>query len=444
MTTTKSVKGPALRRLLARRFPFVVWKGRRGRGEEAAFIVSNAIVNVANFGFFVVVGRLFTPSSYGAISALLSIVTVANTPLNAIQAGVVNATVLARRAMGEPSPRRIIGWFAVCGLALTLLVAGASGAIDRYFSLTSFVPVLMLALWFAPSVVSSALCGSLMGHYKFRVIAVANVVGALARIVLVLVFALSGHLFGLAGPVLATSTGVTVTSLWILVAVRREPSWRSPTILELHLTQTFWAFISLAGFATFVAIDVILARHLLGAAAAGNYAVASTAGKIALFLSVAVPIVAYPRFTAHHADGTSARHELRQALALVIGLGVLAGAVMALVPHLVIAVLFGHRYVAAPMLLRILAPEGAAMGVVGLFTYYHVAQRSLYAFVPWSGVALVTLFMTTGRLHAHGLALLMLVSAVAVALLMAIPALWGDPVRHEVMLGSAPRGDFDD
>jgi O-antigen/teichoic acid export membrane protein len=419
-------------------------KGQRGRGEETAFIVSNAIVNVANFGFFVVVGRLFTPSSYGAISALLSIVTVSNTPLNAIQACVVNATVLARRALGEPSPRRIIGWFAVCGLILTLLVAGASGAIDRYFSLTSFVPVLMLALWFAPSVVNSALCGSLMGHYKFRVIAVANVVGSLARIILVLAFAVAGHLFGLAGPVLATSAGVTVTALWILIAVRREPSWRSPTILELHLAQTFRAFLSLAGFATFVAIDVVLARHLLGAASAGNYAVASTAGKIALYLSVAVPIVAYPRFTAHHADGTSARHELRQALALVISLGVLAGAVMALVPHLVIVILFGHRYVAAPMLLRILAPEGAAMGVVGLFTYYHVAQRTLYAFLPWSGVAVATLFMTAGHLHAHALALLMLVSAVVIALLMAIPALWGGRVGRDVVIGSASPSDFDD
>jgi O-antigen/teichoic acid export membrane protein len=427
VATTESDRDRAVGSFIARRLHSLKSKSQHLGREEAAFIVSNAIVNVANFGFFVVVGRLFDPSSYGAISALLSIVTVANTPLNAIQAGVVHATVLARRAVGEPSPRKIIGWFAACGLALTLLVAGASGAIDHYFSLTSFVPVLMLALWFAPSVVNSALCGTLMGRFKFRVIAVANVVGALARIVLVLVFGLAGHLFGLAGPVLATSAGITITTLWILVAVRREPSWRSPANLELHLAQTFWAFVSLAGFATFVAIDVILARHLLSASTAGNYAVASTAGKIALFLSVAVPIVAYPRFTAHQTEGTSARHELRQALVLVVGLGALAAAVMALLPHLVITVLFGHRYVAAPTLLRILAPEGAAMGVVGLFTYYHVAQRSVYAMLPWSGVAIVAVGMTAGHLQAHGLALLMLASATAVAILMAIPALLGDP-----------------
>jgi O-antigen/teichoic acid export membrane protein len=395
---------------------------RRG-GEEASFIISNAIVNVANFGFFVAVGRLFMPSSYGAITALLSIVTVANTPLNAIQAGVVHATVLARRAGGDASPRRIILRFVGSGIALTLLVAGASHRIDSFFSLTSVVPVLMLALWFAPAVVNAALCGSLMGHFKFRTIAVANVVGALARIALVLVFGVAGHLFGLAGPILATSAGITITALWIFVAVRREPSWRVPANMELHLGQTLWAFISFTGFASFVAIDVILARHLLDATTAGNYAGAATAAKIALFLSVAVPIVVYPRFAAPRAAGTSARHELRRALILVLALGAVAAAVMTFFPHLVITALFGHRYEEASTLLRVLAPEGAIMGVVGLFTYYHVAQRSLYAVVPWSGVAIVTVWMTVYHLQAHALALLMLAISFMVAVVMAVPAL---------------------
>ena len=393
------------------------------RGEELAFVVSNAIVNVANFAFFVAVGRFFDPSSYGAISALLSIVTVANTPLNAIQAGVVHATVVVRHALGESSPRRVTAWFALVGIAMTAAVAAASGFLEHFFTIADYVPVLMLALWFAPSVINSALCGSLMGHFRFRAIAVANVVGALFRIVLVVCFGFADHVFGLAGPILATSAGISVTTVWVFVAVRREPSWRVGAPLEIHLSQTMWAFVSLAGFATFVALDVILARHLLPAAIAGNYAVASTTGKIALFLSVAVPIVAYPRFAAHRTARTSAHHELLVSLAIVVFLGVVAAGVMALLPHFWISLLFGHRYSTSPSILRILAPEGAAMGVVGLFTYYHVAQRSLLAFVPWLGVAAVAITMAAEHLRAHDLALLMLASALVVSVVMAIPAL---------------------
>lgn len=398
-------------------------------GEEAAFVVSNAFVNLANFGFFVAVARLFGPAHYGAITALLSIVTVANTPLNAIQAGVVHATVLVRHALGDPSPRRITGWFTLAGIGATVLVAAAAPALERFFNVPNFVPLLMLALWFAPSVLNSALCGTLMGEFKFRVIAIANVVGAVVRIVAVLCFGLAGHFLGLAGPILATSAGIAVTTGWIFAAVRNDASWRRGTPLTLHLRQTLWAFVSLAGYATFAAMDVVLARHLLTGTTAGNYAAASTSAKIALFLSIAVPIVAYPRFAAHRAAGTSAQRELRLSLFLVLALGVFAAAVMAAFPHLIVTTLFGHRYDAAPPLLRILAPESAAMGVVGLFTYYHVAQHSIHAVVPWVGVAVVSLWMTTGHLSAHGLALLMTASALVVSVVMAVSALHG-PRRH--------------
>jgi O-antigen/teichoic acid export membrane protein len=396
---------------------------RRHNREETEFVVSNAIVNVANFGFFVVVSRLFSTSSYGAITALLSIVTVANTPLNAIQAGVVHATVVIRQSLGSESPRRVVAAFAGVGLAVTMVIAAASILVERFFTLPNVFPVLMLALWFAPSVVSSALCGSLMGHFKFRAIAVANVVGALTRIGLAVAFGAAGHLFGLSGPIIATSAGVAVSTTWIFVAVRKESNWRTGAPLELHLSHTLWAFISLGGFASFVAIDVVLARHLLAASIAGSYAAASTAGKIALFLSVAVPIVAYPRFAKHHAAGTDGRRDLLYSLEIVVGLGILAAGVMALFPHVIVLLLFGHRYASAAPILRLLAPEGAVMGVVGLFTYYHVAQRSFWAILPWFGVLAVTLATTIGNLSAHDLAVLMLISATIVSVLMAIPEL---------------------
>lgn len=330
---------------------------RHQRREETAFFISNAVVNVANFAFFIAVARLFSPTHYGAISALLSIVTVANTPLNAIQSGVVHATVVVRHALGDPSPRRVITWFAIVGVATSAVVAALGPALEQFFNVRAFLPLFMLALWFAPAVLNAALCGTLMGQFRFRVIAIANVVGAVARMALVLCFGFAGHVLGLAGPILATSAGVLITAGWIFVAVRRESAWHDGAPLVLHLRQTVWAFLSLAGFATFVALDVVLARHLMAGTTAGNYAAAATAGKIALFLTVAVPIVAFPRFSTHHAAGTSSRQELRVALAIVVVLGAVAAAVMAAVPHLVIGTLFGHRYVAAPPLLRILAPR---------------------------------------------------------------------------------------
>jgi O-antigen/teichoic acid export membrane protein len=96
---------------------------------------------------------------------------------------------------------------------------------------------------------------------------------------------------------------------------------------------------------------------------------------------------------------------------------------MTVFPHETVLLLFGHRYTSAGPLIVWLAPEGAAMGIVGLFTYYHVAQRSVWAMLPWLGVAVASVTMSLGHLSAHDLALLMLASTLAVALLMALPEL---------------------
>jgi len=348
---------------------------------------------------------------------------------------------VARQSLSEHSPRKVIAIFTVVGLVTTGLVAAISPFLERFFSIAGFFPVLMLALWFAPSVVNSALCGSLMGHFKFRVIAVANVVGAVARISLVLVFGLSRNFLGLAGPILATSAGITITSVWIFVAVRREASWRAGKPLQLHLGHTSWAFVSLTGFAMFAAIDVVLARHLLPATIAGNYAVASTAGKIALFLTVAVPIVAYPRFAAQQASGVSSRRELFYALAIVAVVGLLAAGTMSAVPGVVVRMLFGPRYASAAPTLRVLAPESAIMGVVGLLTYYHVARRSAFAITPWLGVAIATLSMTIAHLNAHDLAMLMLFTSIFVSVAMIVPVIAAPSSRRSLPLAlSDPTG----
>ena len=113
---------------VARRVSDVASLLRRYRDEEAAFVISNAVVNVANFGFFIAVGRLFSSSSYGAITALLSIVTVANTPLNAIQAGVVHATVAVRQTLGARSPRHLVITFALVGVAAMLVPLSSHAA----------------------------------------------------------------------------------------------------------------------------------------------------------------------------------------------------------------------------------------------------------------------------------------------------------------------------
>jgi O-antigen/teichoic acid export membrane protein len=395
----------------------------RRRGDEGAYVVSIAISNVANLGFFVAVGRLFSLSNYGAIAAVLTVVTLTNVPLNAIQAGAVRARVDAARAGEERSLARVATRFAIGGALATVVVAGGSPLIEHFFALAGVLPVVMLALWFAPSVLNAALFGSLMGELRFRTVAEANVLGAFVRIGAVL--ALGGtHTFGDAGPVLATSLGVLATCLWVLVACRRETGWRVGAPLSVPIVRTCFVVVCLAGFSGFIAIDTALARHLLDPHDAGAYAAASTAGKMSLYVSFAVPVAFYPRFVLAHVSGKRPIRELVLALVAVAVLGAAGAAVLASVPHLVISVMFGHRYAGASSLVGLLALEGAALGIVGLLTYFHIAWRSAAALVPAAvTLAIAAIALSDGqRLTARGLALLVVCGSVIAAAVMGAAA----------------------
>jgi O-antigen/teichoic acid export membrane protein len=414
--------------LIAHRLAHLRAAARQRRGEELAFFLSNCLVNVANFAFFVVVGRLFSLSSYGAIAALLSVVTVTNTPLNAIQAAVVDATVANERLSHGRSLRTAAAFFGLAGAATTALFAAAAPLFESFFKLPDVLPVVMLSLWFTPSIVNSVLCGSLMGRLRFRAVAEANVAGALVRIGLVVALGVAGHQLGLAGPLLATSAGVTVTAAWLLIAMRRDVVWGRAARLRPDLVQVLRAFGALGGFAAFVGLDTIVARRVLAPASAGSYAAAATAGKIALYLSAAVPVIAYPRFVAAQRSGRRGRRELRLALVAVVILGALAAGVMVAVPHLVVSTLFGHRYATAAALLGYLAIESAVLGVVGLLTYFHVAARSVHGLAPWIGIAVVIVVARAGTLRPRGLALVMLAVAVALAIEMLLGAIFVRPI----------------
>lgn len=362
---------------------------RLGETGDLWYITAAGVVNVANFVFFGLVGHLLRPSAYGAVAALLNVVSIASIPLNAVQAAVVREVVLQSRDGVAPALRRAGALFVVCGLGATVLVAGASPLAARYFGLGTVVPVLLLAVWLAPSVASSLFDGVLIGTLRWRPIAVSLIAGAAVRVAFA---ALAGAVDpGIEGPVLATVLNALVTLgvvLWVFWKSYRLPGrdqlgrdqLRRPQ-LRLPVKATTSTVLALTGYSTLVAVDTLMARHIFPALS-GGYAAAVTIGRIALFLPMAVTVVVFPRLVSDGGRGPRARRLLLCGLLGVLCVGLVGSAVLTVARHLFVDVLFGQRYVGAPPLVGLLSLEGALLGAVGLLTYFHLARRSLVAGSP--------------------------------------------------------------
>lgn len=352
-------------------------------GGGLAFFVASTVANGSNFLFHAVMSRLLGPDAYGALGSLLGIMSVVTFGSVALQAAVIQAAAAPgrgqRAALGRHTARSVV---AAC--FVLVLSAALSPALDGFLHLRSPVPVVLLGIFVALSLVAVVPQGVLLGRLSFAVVAAALVTGAVVRVGAGIALVELG--LGLDGALAATAlSGAAI--LGVLLWPLRHELGRHGDGLRIRMGPAALAVGAVGGFSALVGVDTFLARHYLPAGVAGRYAAAATAARIALFMPGALALAAFPRLSATRGRGSEARRVFVHAVVAVAVLGAGAAVVMALVPHTVISVLFGARYQAAAGVLRILAAAAAGLGLVGLLVYAQVAKGHVRALVAWVGVA---------------------------------------------------------
>ncbi|MFC8044893.1 polysaccharide biosynthesis protein [Nocardia sp. NPDC057353] len=161
--------------------------------------------------------------------------------------------------------------------------------------------------------------------------------------------------------------------------------------------------------------DLILARIVLDEADAGRYALGTIATKIAFWLPQAVGVVLYPRM----AQPTQSARAIRDALAVLSGIGVAAVAAAALAAPL--APLFaGADYAPVQNLLWLFALHGAILAVLqGALLSAIAVDRTAPAALTWVALAVEVTLMAT---LAHSVPALVTVAASTAAVTTALVA----------------------
>lgn len=372
-----------------------------GRGLRAdgggLFLIATVLANLASFGFHLSTSRLLGPAGYGALGSLLGLVTAAALPASALQAAV------AQRVATGPDPTaradQRLPWAlrhgALAGLAAMAAVAVATPLVDRFLNLRNPVPALFLAGTVGLTVASIAPGGALLGRLRFRLLALALVLGSCTRLALGTLLVAAGT--GVAGASAASMLGAAASLAGLCWPVRaelrsalgaRRSADRPSRLLGNRpaLGSALLALAALAGVSTFLGVDTALARHFLAPGVAGDYAAAATVARVGLFLPGSIALAAFPRLAA--APGPA---EQRRLLAEALGLtGLVAGisaTLVACLPRLVVGTLFGVAYRAAAGPLEILVWAGAAVGVGSVLVYFFLARRSPLALSWWLALA---------------------------------------------------------
>ena len=393
--------------------------GLLGRGAWF-YILAMAAISAFNFVFHVVMSRLLGPGHYGALGAVLNLITILAVPLGAIQLAVTQG-VVARLKSGGASLRALAGKSIVGGLVATAVFWCVTPLLDSFLKLGSPAPLLFLGLWLPLGIMAAVVQGALIAELRFMPVAVATFLGGgLLRLAVGSGLVLAG--FGLVGAVAATVIGQAVTTGMLLFVARKEIRLVSDDPVRITIRDATLSIAALAGLTMFTGIDTILARHFLDPVPAGLYAAAAVAGHIAMFLPGALVMVVFPRLVADGGVGPKSRKTLAEAFGLMTVIGLGATAVLAGVPKLVVRLLFGAAYAHAAEAVGVLALASALFGLITLLTYLHIARRSLVALMSWIGVILATVLISIFHGDIKAIALSMLVVSVAVLPLCLVPA----------------------
>ncbi|MHB1711680.1 MAG: glycosyltransferase, partial [Acidimicrobiales bacterium] len=401
-----------------RRWWDILWEFSATRG-GIVFVIASVAVNLSNFVFHLVLSRLLGPAGYGALGALLNVTAVIGVPLAAVSVTVAQSVARRPDPADTPPLGRLLRLSAVAAVAGFGLWLAATPTIDRFFHLHSPGATIVLGLWLVPALPGAVLEGVVLGQRRFRVAGLGQVAGVLVRLAVGVVLVELG--FGVIGGVAATAAAGSVVVAVYAVSLRSALGGEGR--FAPRAGDALLSTIALGGAALLTSIDAWLARHFLAAHAAGLFTAAATAGNIALFLPGAITMVYFPRLAASRGRGPEARQALARATGLVAVLGLGSAAVMALVPGLVVDLLFGPAFAHASAAIGTVAAADAGIGIASCLIYYQVSRGSRLALAAWPTCLVAAVLAAAFHGSIETLALDMVAASGALVVGLGVPTL---------------------
>ncbi len=346
----------------------------------APLLIAVAIQSVANLLFHAVVGRTLSPSDYGALGAILAAMTLVAVPLSALQTAAARTS--AAGGLTRQTASRAITRTFLWSLPIVILLLVVAVPVRDFLELTTTFEAAILAPTLVTATVIAVTRGLLLGAGRSGVVAVSFLLATAVRLGPGLILV---AYWGITGALIATLAGEVAGLALVLWVALRSPTGSLTSLTGGDVAKTGAVVAGLFAFST---VDLFLARHYLGGTESGYYVAAATIGKTVLALPAAALAVAYPKLVAAW-ESSGRMAALRSAL-MVVGLPAVAGvAVVALLPGLVLTILYGSgTYSAAESLTRVLALVAGVSAFVSVFAHAGLARSSRWSLFPWVAAVL--------------------------------------------------------
>jgi len=362
------------------------------------------VVNVLNYIFHLVVGRMVTPSAYGEIESLISLFAIISVP----------AGTLTLVAMKYAADMKATGNFQgtyelskyltakvfLYGTPLFLIALLFTPLIKSFLNIDNSFPVLLLWGVMFFSFLGAATSGILTGWQKFESTSVVGVLSTVLKLLSVMLLLQLGFaVSGVVGSYVLATLFVYLANLWLLKRFfqknssgAQEAAVLSFSAIKSYVAPVFYGTLSVAILGN---ADMIFAKHHLEASVSGEYGALSIAAKTIFFVTGVLTTVLFAMSAEESHQNKKDSHIFR--LAVWLTLLVVSGSIIifSIFPEFIVSVLFGEKYLAVSHALPWFALAAGIYSLANLFLQYllslHETRITLF-FLLLSGLEIATLF----------------------------------------------------
>lgn len=390
-------------------------------------LFTNGVANVANVVFHMVMGQGLSEDEYGILAALLNLMLVLSTPLDALRNAMAHFAARAHR-LGQPKLARAIAsrWT----LRITLLALPASALmwmlhkpIAAFFHLASPAPILMVAAFLPALMLLPVVAGILQGMQAFWWFGASMHGLSIVRLGLgwlLITFVAATAAQAIFSHTLAILYGALVGgfAVWFLTR-STDPAVTATRGIGPYFLK---AMFMLAAYGLLMNCDVMLVRHF-HPESAGEFAWAATIGRSVVFLPMPIAMAMFPKVISAGGMTRSSQLTVLKALGMVVAMVGAGMAVTLIWPGLPLFILYKIREPSPELehLVRMVMLAMSPLGITYLLLHFEMAQHR-FETVPWLIVLAAAYLGGVALWHHSVLAIVAVLGAVAV--LSALLYLW--------------------
>ena len=339
-------------------------------------MISAMIVNLGNYLYNLIVGRMLGPSQFADASLLITMLLVLSFLAMTFQ---LTAAKFSAEMDGEESQLLVSlmsRYGLVVGAVISLCMVLFSNQLQLFFQSQSAWMYIIFALCVPLYFLMSVGRGHVQGIRNFRQLSISYQVEMLIRLcgTVALLRLLD------VDPAISISLGILASVALGYLPIRNKRVMPISSAGRITKTLLVFATYTLVYELSQVLInntDILLVKHYFAAEEAGLYAALAMIGRVVFFIAWMFAMILLPHVVAAEKAGKDSRTLLWKYVGYTAVLGAIITGVSYILPELIVHILFGTAYVEIASLLWLYALATSLFAVANMFAYYFLS-RSVY------------------------------------------------------------------